>query len=430
MKRTVNLSLKYENKKNSSSLGILLIGYSGKRNVGAEIRAVEIIKNIKKMNLATKVRFGVLSLNPEESRHYYSDDVEMIHLSPIFFKDLLTACSKYDIGILSEGSCLTSVTSNIAPILFICAAGILKAQNKICVAYGVEAGPMPKELVQLAKRYADNVHFVARTSDSLGIAKSYNLQTHLGTDTAWSVNIESLEWAKEALKRKGIDTSRPLIGISPINAFIRPIYPSIAKYIYSKLTNNWEHCYQKFYYYTYDRIREALYEKYMSSLVKSINVLVKNEGAIPILIEMEPMDSSCVRDLARRLPEKSYIISSSDYKGTEIIALLNSLNFIITSRYHAHVLSMLAGVPCVALSKDQRLTTIFKEHQMENYCVSTHDPLIEDKLPMAVLDCWKNKDTIKEKLKEEVIKHRKEQNNMDEYVKSLLQQEMVGSNGD
>src|SRR3990167_6537898 len=216
-------SIKFKYYRPTGPLKILLIGYSGKRNIGAEVRCVEIIKSIKKMSLPVQVIFSVLTLDPDSSRPFYDEDIKFISLSTVFFEDLLSACSNHHIGILAEGSCFTSATSNIAATFFISAAGILQAQNKLCIAYGVEAGPMPTKLIRMLQKYCRNIHFIARTSLSLKVALEHGLDALIGTDTAWSFTAKQSEWAIEEIAKKWRwNRTIPLVGVSVINAFVRP----------------------------------------------------------------------------------------------------------------------------------------------------------------------------------------------------------------
>ena len=272
-------------------LKILLVGYSGKRNTGAEVRSAEIIKQLKNMHFSKRLHFGVLTLNPKESKSYYPEDVELIPMSSIFFKDLLHVCSNYDVAILAEGSCFTSVTSNIAALFFICTAAIMKIQHKRCIAYGVEAGPMPTSLIKIVKKYCDKVYFIARTDDSLKKAMNYGISAKLGTDTAWTIQPSPSQWAQEEIKRKcGWDGSTPLVGISAMNAFSRPIKPKIWRYIKSRITNQWDAHYEKIYFYSDSEERKILYRNYLNAIVKSIKTIQLKNKVIPVFIEMEPMD--------------------------------------------------------------------------------------------------------------------------------------------
>jgi polysaccharide pyruvyl transferase WcaK-like protein len=113
---------------------------------------------------------------------------------------------------------------------------------------------------------------------------------------------------------------------------------------------------------------------------------------------MEPMDDMAVSDLRGLSNANNIVISAKDYNGIQLTALLRRLALLITSRYHAHVLSLPAGVPCVGVSKDNRLTDIFSQNGLAKYCVSTHDENIHFKLPQICKRALKNRIHIQTKL--------------------------------
>jgi polysaccharide pyruvyl transferase WcaK-like protein len=404
-------------------LKILIIGYSGKKNVGAEVRCAEIIKQIKSLNLITPIEFGVLTLDPAASQPFYSNDIKLIKLSSIFFDDLLKSCSDYHMGILAEGSCLTSVTSNVAALFFICAAGMLKAQNKLCIGYGVEGGPMPEKIFSLASKQCSESYFIARTENSKRIFDKLGIHNHLGTDTAWTIEPHADAWAINELKsRFGVDRSSTLIGISPMNPFIRPIYPSILRYLKGKLTGNWYGHYDKIYFYTTSHERSKLYQQYLTSIHLAIQA-VENQchnKMVPIYIEMEPMDKEAVDDLKRITQKDGIVLSASDYNGVKLTALIRQISLLITSRYHAHVLSMPAGVPCVGISKDSRLTDIFHHNGLSNYCISTHDAALMARLPNMTTSAYANSAAIRQTLIDKVPYYLQIQNEMGEDLKQRI----------
>lgn len=414
------------------ALKILIIGYGGKKNVGAEVRCAEIIKQIKALNLSIPIEFGVLTLDPNASRSFYSNDVKLIKLSSIFFNDLLKNCSEYHMGILAEGSCLTSVTSNVAALFFICAAGMLRAQKKLCIGYGVEGGPMPDKIFSLASQQCADAYFIARTENSKRIFDKLSIRNHLGTDTAWTIDPRSDEWAIKELKtRFGVDSqSTTLIGISPMNPFIRPIYPSIIRFIKGKLTGKWEGHYDKIYFYTTSRERNELYQNYLHAIhhaMQAIENQCKNTF-LPIYIEMEPMDNTAVNDLRRVTGKEGIVISASDYNGIELTALLRQLSLLMTSRYHAHVLSMPAGVPCIGISKDSRLTDIFHHNRLSHYCISTQDKSLLTKLPTMAASAFTNSMTIRQSLLAMIPYYLQIQNDMGKDLRKRIRQYIEKTN--
>ena len=60
-------------------------------------------------------------------------------------------------------------------------------------------------------------------------------------------------------------------------------------------------------------------------------------------------------------PDRARIFCSREYNASQMASILRSLELLVTSRYHACVLSLAAQVPQVAVGHDLRLKTIYRE---------------------------------------------------------------------
>jgi polysaccharide pyruvyl transferase WcaK-like protein len=407
-------------------LRILIIGYSGKSNTGAEVRIAEIVKQLRSVDFGVALEIGVLTLDASETRRYIPTGAELVPLSSNFFKSLLAACSDFHVGLMAEGSCLTSVTSNTAALFFICAAGIMRAQGKPCIAVGVDGGQMEPWVERKARRHCAGTVFFARSEETLQAFDRLGFKSLPGTDTAWTIEARGPEWARREMARQGVQSGAPLIGVSAMNPFIRPIRPSLAKYLRAHLTGDWRQQYDKWYFYTCTPERERLYDRYLSALSQALKRLCKLSGGDVALIEMEPMDRSHLDDLHRRLNGLHVIsFSARDYNGVEMTSILRRLNFLITSRYHAHVLAMAGGVPCVAVSKDLRLKNIFSESGQDEYCISTHDPDLAVRLPLIVEGAWRERASLSECSRRKSAEGRLLQAAMGDQIVALIRSELL-----
>src|SRR4029453_8309752 len=73
----------------------------------------------------------------------------------------------------------------------------------------------------------------------------------------------------------------------------------------------------------------------------------------------EPL-ARAVQDLMRH-GARARVFSSREYDASRMTTLLRSLDLLVTSRYHAAVLSMAATVPQVAVGHDLRLASLYEE---------------------------------------------------------------------
>jgi polysaccharide pyruvyl transferase WcaK-like protein len=87
---------------------------------------------------------------------------------------------------------------------------------------------------------------------------------------------------------------------------------------------------------------------------------------------MEELDETIARAIQARMryPERARVFSSRDLDASKMTVLLRSLGGLLTSRYHASVLSLAAGVPQVAVGHDLRLRTLYEELGIGHFFVA------------------------------------------------------------
>ena len=85
---------KSEKWKPGKPLKIVLVGYNGKRNTGADVRVVEIVRQFNGVLGPDKIQITVPTLNPEMTQVYFGPETKLSKLNSIFFKDVLDLCSR------------------------------------------------------------------------------------------------------------------------------------------------------------------------------------------------------------------------------------------------------------------------------------------------------------------------------------------------
>jgi polysaccharide pyruvyl transferase WcaK-like protein len=86
---------------------------------------------------------------------------------------------------------------------------------------------------------------------------------------------------------------------------------------------------------------------------------------------MEELDAvvcaKVVEALHERYRPRVTVASSRDLTPYEMVPLLRRLNYLVTSRYHACVLSMANAVPQMAVCHDDRLRAVYNEMGMGEF---------------------------------------------------------------
>ena len=302
--------------------------------------------------------------------------------------------------ILCEGSTLKSKFSNSLTLFFCQAAGIMASQNKPCIAYGSEAGEMDRIVEKVVRRTCRKTFFIARSMDSLEKIISLGLKGELGTDTAWTFDSsEHSDTACSILLEKGWDGKKKLVGIAVINPFWWPVKPSIVKLLKAYFTGDWNLQYKKYFFFSWSKERELQYERYLTAIHHAVIRFSWDNEFFPILIGMENLDVRACNRLNEMFRTKAAIITAGEYNGFHIKEILNKLSILITSRYHARVLSFDTKVPAIAISMDERLDNIYREiGHFDDYCLKADDPDLEDRLYAALQGIEERRESIAEEL--------------------------------
>ena len=84
-----------------------------------------------------------------------------------------------------------------------------------------------------------------------------------------------------------------------------------------------------------------------------------------------------------RNQEKARVFSARQYNASQMTVLLRGLDLLVTSRFHAAVLSLAGGVPQVAVGHDTRLATLYQDLGLkERWFI---DPRVQDGLARGTL---------------------------------------------
>jgi polysaccharide pyruvyl transferase WcaK-like protein len=92
------------------------------------------------------------------------------------------------------------------------------------------------------------------------------------------------------------------------------------------------------------------------------HMIEKYEKPVALLC-MEELDEPLAQLIRSSMKhsEKTMIFSSREYNASQMTSILRSLELLVTSRYHAGVLSLDAAVPQTAIGHDQRLRDLYRD---------------------------------------------------------------------
>ncbi len=411
-----------ESVETDAKLHILLAGYNGARNTGSDLRVAEIARQLTERLGKDHVEISVMTMDKESMRCYFDDDVDLIEFSSVFFLDVFKACCASQAVILCEGSTLKSKFANALTLYSCEAAGIMKNQHKPCIAYGSEAGEMDAFMERTVKKLCKDTYFIARNENSLDYIQRLGFAGHLGTDAAWNVDSSPCTgWAVSQLKRTGWDGIAPLLGIAPINPFWWPVKPSFLKWLKAEMTGDHSLQFQKCYFFSWSKERKRQYDTYLDAIASSVNEFAERHPCHVVIIGMEQLDTDSCRRLKEKLTVPASVILSKSHDGYHIAAVLRQLSLLITSRYHAQVLSMEASVPSVAISMDERLDNLMREMGMNrDQLLYADDPELASKLSRALEYIQSDQEQIKENIRHQSARYKNTLDEMGDFLSKWL----------
>jgi polysaccharide pyruvyl transferase WcaK-like protein len=208
--------------------------------------------------------------------------------------------------------------------------------------------------------------------------------TELGTDTAWTFEPLGPEYGRKALRDAGWDGVTPVLAVCPINPFWWPVSASLAKWVAHSIAGAYKKSYYRtIYFHRSGSQVESAYEKYLSEMASGVASYGKTHKVFPVLIAMEMLD----RDACERVAQKvggAPIFASDKLNMYELVSILRAADRVISSRYHAIVTSMPAGVPSAGVTMDERIRNLMRERGHEHLLMRVDEPELADKIVDAL----------------------------------------------
>src|SRR5271155_3650835 len=369
--------------KPGQKLKLLFAGYNGTRNTGSDIRVEEIVRQMQRILGAENIAGTVMTQNFDLTRGYFSGS-QQVHLPDVFPPFLHSEVPKHDGVVACEGSMFKSKFANALTAMIVGSLGIASAHNNLSVAYGGEAGAMDPLLQKMVKRYCHDSLVITRNSESQEILGKLGVATELGTDTAWTFQPLGPEYGRKALRDAGWDGTTPVLAVCPINPFWWPVTASLAKWLAHSVAGAYERSYYRTIYFHRSGSRvDAAYQKYLSEMAAGVAGYQKSRKVFPVMVAMEMLD----RDACERVAEKlggAPVFASDQFNMYELVSILRASDRLLSSRYHAIVTTMPAGIPSAGVTMDERIRNLLRERGHEHLLMRVDESGLADKIVAAL----------------------------------------------
>jgi polysaccharide pyruvyl transferase WcaK-like protein len=288
----------------------------------------------------------------------------------IFFAALRRFVKENDLVFLVEGSTYMDTWTSAILWAYLWATYCAHLMNKPCAAYAVDAGQLKssfnRRLVRSQASKTDLI--IARAPAAAERLRGWGVTApiEVTADNAFTFLPDPADAG--LFERLWPEAGNRVMGLALVDFYLFPVV--------MRLWGPKEDCYRWPYYYTLPPEERQASDELTSSYAALADHLVSDHGVSVALICMEELDERMARKVHARMAcaGQARIFSSSEYNASKMTSILRSLDFLVTCRYHACVLSMAAQVPQIAVGHDLRLKSIYAELGLEDLFVDARLP--------------------------------------------------------
>lgn len=366
---------------------VLVFGYFGMGNVGADIRLRVIIDDIKKANPEAEISVAGFKYNPIEKikgiRYIYLHNVYTAVLEMVLFH-----LNKYDYIVNAEG----------IPFVDFCGKGFIDyfvsillfssilGKKTICYSFDIDhLTDLDNWLVKFVLERTDML--VTRTNKSYMVLKSLGLKHKIESGSDCSFIFKP--------KKEVPDLKNKKIGFCFKDFFCYPVK--------TKLFGKKEDCYHYPFYYEYKNSGKIKYKQFVEEMANLINYLISKGEKIQFIINELQMDEKITKDIYAKIKKKNSVelISRKKKSLDEMKSNFKNLKCLIASRYHAVLLSLEYNIPIFVLSTDERFHYILDEFWLREYYTDVFREPIDYK---EIIDFVEENETIRKEFKQKLKK--------------------------
>jgi polysaccharide pyruvyl transferase WcaK-like protein len=361
---------------------ILLIGYNGANNTGAEALLQADIEDLRAV-FGDDAPLTVPSLkDPANLRRYLHEgpSLRIVRMPSVFPAATRRLVREHDLVVLVEGSTYMDTWTPVLLWYFLWATRCAHQDGKPCLAYAADAGQLRPRNQRLVRRWASTTDLIVTRSEAAAVRlREWGVTAPIKwtADNAFNFDPrpEDQAWARSIWP----EAERPPAGIAAVDFHRWPV-----------VIRPWGHARDRYrwpYYFSTSPARRRASAELARGYAGLADRVVERHDRPVALIAMEELDEPIARAIQAEMahPERARVCSSHQLDASRMTALLRSLDVLVTSRYHASVLSLAAAVPQVAVHRDLRLRSLYAELGLEHdYFLPPDDPEVFGRMADAV----------------------------------------------
>ncbi len=337
---------------------VLLFGYNGANNTGAEAKLLATIEDMR--SLLPNAIFTVPSLDVDKLRRYLKEDenLRIVRVPTTYRRTVRRLVRENDLTVLVEGSCYIETFTTALLDAYLWATRCAAEFGKPCIAYAVDSGQVSavsQEKIRVDATKTDLI--IMRTYAGAERMRKWGVTApiEVAADTAFLFKTDPSD--ADLLRREL--PSAGVVGIAAVDFHLFPVVP--------RLWGRRARCYKWPFYFSWTKERREAAARLAQDFAELADWAVEKHGKAVALFCMESVDDALARDILARMrhPDRARIFSATRYNASQMASALRGLDLLITSRYHAGVLSLEGHVPQVAIAHDVRLADLYDEIGMK-----------------------------------------------------------------
>lgn len=385
---------------------VLLVGYNGANNTGSEARLISIINDVRAV-LGADVYITIPTLNEKNLRRYITEEanLKIVSIPSIFFFALKKLVKEHDLVLLVEGSCYMDTWTSALLWAFLWTTKCANSSKTPCIAYSVDAGDLSPLNKFLVKREASKTDLIiTRTKLAADKLKNIGVTAPIKNtaDSAFTFQKDKNDktilqdiWTRESLPKP----EEGVVGFAVVDFYLWPVV--IRPWGRSKDRYKWP------YYFSRSKKRTKKSDDLTARWAALADKIIEKHGKNIALICMEELDEPLALNIIGKMrhSEKAHIFTSSEFNTSQMTGILHGLELLVTSRYHAAVLSLESHVPQIAVAHDPRLKGLYNELGIDkeylfDYRIGRSSEIVWNEVEKQADDLLENPKKVYNKLKQ------------------------------
>lgn len=353
------------------ALRVLLLGYVGAGNTGADVRAIEVIRQLRQLLADRPVTLTLLGIGELFDHPELAGVARFAPSSRYLPAALDAALPDYDLVLNVEGSTYTSRFSDSLAGLLIGGVSLADAHGALACAYGVDAGTMTARLERFVASSVSGATVFCRSDAALARLRAFGLDPLPGADLAW--RYRAAAHAAQALPPR-------FAALCPNNPYCWPVVTDARRALAlagaggdSPLRHG------PFSFYSWDASRARRFEQYADGYAMLAQTL-RRHGIEPVLVAMERGDVAACEAIGARLPAPASIVARPRASIDAVLGTIARASCVVTTRYHAALFAMAHAVPVFGVSMDERIAQLFDDAGIDECSVDCDDPLFAQRV--------------------------------------------------